>query len=94
MVGRDRPAHRCHDLTTLPHTAQPEDLEVEEPAPAGSSPTPTLRASSRSTGITDDESSPVDQGSPGVDAPSYSATTAALNAAVKLRRVGRAGRSA
>lgn len=62
MVGRDRPAHRCHDLTTLPHTAQPEDLEVEEPAPAGSSPTPTLRASSRSTGITDDESSPVDQG--------------------------------
>ena len=62
VVGRDRPAHRCHDLTTLPHTAQPEDLEVEEPAPAGSSPTPTLRASSRSTGITDDESSPVDQG--------------------------------
>ena len=35
-AGRDRPAHRCHDLTTLPHTAQPEDLEVEEPAPAGS----------------------------------------------------------
>lgn len=77
MVGRDRPAHRCHDLTTLPHTAQPEDLEVEEPAPAGSSPTPTLRASSRSTGITDDESSPVDQGS------AYAASKGALVAAVR-----------
>ena len=63
MGGRDRPAHRCHDLTTTPPTAQPEDPEVEEPAPAGSSPTPTLRTSSRSTTITDDESSPVDQGS-------------------------------
>jgi|LULZ01.1.fsa_nt_gb hypothetical protein len=62
MGGRDRPAHRCHDLTTPPPTAQPEDPEVEEPAPAGSSPTPTLRTSSRSTRITDDESSPVDQG--------------------------------
>ena len=63
MVCSDRSTDQGHRLTTQPRRARPEEPEVEEPARAGGSTTPSSPNRTKTTRIIDQESPVVDQGS-------------------------------